>query len=411
MLPLSTFRSRLNRLLIAAGAVAVACAATLSGATAEAAEPGWAGIGSVSGAVTASTASAANSIGDFFILADTEVSGRAIQVPGDVSSWGQALQVSPYTGGRRQTWQMIPAGPVREAWSGMEGRTRPSEGYKIVNSGGLCVDAWGATPTVGAVIQQYGCDPSSVDQPNQLWYVYADGSGEYLVNGSSFVNPRPGAGGVRSLQTNSGTSVIEVVSSEGASWPALVMELGGDGRLVLGEGSTAKPAQRFAPVSTAKPAHNYGSPDSFSTVLTPEGVRPGPGEPGWYGASSSSYYQRTFTIQTSGTFGCPVKWGPHDSAGGPQGANPDACIVVADVFLVAFAPDGTMMDSWRTMGSPGLYQGSITFGAYYGSLLRLNPKRFRYVLGTAAHMVNFTDGTGGAIAGTLQRAAGSGTPG
>jgi hypothetical protein len=394
MLPLSTFRSRLNRLLIAAGAVAVACAATVSGATAEAAEPGWAGIGSGPGAVTASTASAANSIGDFFILADTEVSGRAIQVPGDVSSWGQALQVSPYTGGRRQTWQMIPAGPVREAGlparssaSGMEGRTRPSEGYKIVNSGGLCVDAWGATPTVGAVIQQYGCDPSSVDQPNQLWYVYADGSGEYLVNGSSFVNPRPGAGGVRSLQTNSGTSVIEVVSSEGASWPALVMELGGDGRLVLGEGSTAKPAQRFAPVSTAKLARNYGSPDIFSAVLTPEGVRPGPGEPGWYGASSSRYYQRTFTIQMSGSFGCPVR----------------PCF--AHVSLLAFAPDGTVMDSWPTLDAAGIYKGSITFGAYYGSLLRLNPKRFRYVLG------DFTDGTGGAIAGTLQRAAASGTPG
>ncbi|MFI8221496.1 RICIN domain-containing protein [Streptomyces sp. NPDC085932] len=163
-----------------------------------------------------------------------------IDVPGGVAAWGVQLVLWTAHGGGNQDWELK---PVTTKFRGLgNGTSTAIQGYKIVNpSNGLCMEAGGAHPRVGAPVQQYGCDPNGENQPNQIWYDFDDLKGHhFLVNGISFETDHKGT---KMLFDDGGRLVVGTLHA-GAIMdprPALVLEVSGvtnGSRLTLQEGRT-----------------------------------------------------------------------------------------------------------------------------------------------------------------------------
>jgi hypothetical protein len=231
-------------------------------------------IGALALAMAGTGSASAQDYASVFHLRETP-NGQVIDVPNHSAGWGQPLQLWPYNGGTNQMWREASIGAYRnaEAFGFFSNRSL----VKISNvENGLCMEAPGTNPTEGAVIQQYGCDPNFVNQPNQLWFILEDlhNGRRWFVNEISFAR----AGAAAKLQINSFTNAIEVVNGQGASWPALVISLRpGDRRLVLDRGYANSTLQYFmreaVPVPAPAPAPPAPAPgcSGLSCLVSPNG--------------------------------------------------------------------------------------------------------------------------------------------
>jgi len=97
----------------------------------------------------------------------TPAANEVLEDPNSATTWGTPVDLHTPSGDQNQVWYLQAAGHVSWGWLGM------ATEYRIINgSSNECLEARGSNPGDGAVIDQYGCDPNSVNQPNQLWVVY-----------------------------------------------------------------------------------------------------------------------------------------------------------------------------------------------------------------------------------------------
>jgi hypothetical protein len=70
--------------------------------------------------------------------------------------------------------------------------TAVEDAYRIISANGatgpnpVCLEAEGSNPQDGAVVDEYGCDPNSINQPNQLWIIDQADFPNFLNGPSSF---------------------------------------------------------------------------------------------------------------------------------------------------------------------------------------------------------------------------------
>ncbi|MFI8221253.1 RICIN domain-containing protein [Streptomyces sp. NPDC085932] len=105
----------------------------------------------------------------------------------NVSAQGQPMQARSLIEGNTLSWELVPVSNLLTIDD--SGRQVESFKFKAITAENhdLCLEATGASPSVGAVVQQYRCDPNAKDQPNQSWFVYKAPAGHtYLVNGASW---------------------------------------------------------------------------------------------------------------------------------------------------------------------------------------------------------------------------------
>jgi Ricin-type beta-trefoil lectin domain-like len=89
-----------------------------------------------------------------------------VEVPNSTTAWGTPVDLQPATGKDNQEWYLQAAGTIGMGESGTYTE------YRVINANsGDCLEAEGANPQDGAVVDQYGCDVNSVNQPNQLWII------------------------------------------------------------------------------------------------------------------------------------------------------------------------------------------------------------------------------------------------
>jgi hypothetical protein len=88
----------------------------------------------------------------------------AVDVPHGSTAWGPDLRVQGSNGNTAQHFKFVKRGE----WF----QLRPLSGNDQ-----LCLEATGAAPFEGQVVQQYGCDPNYYNQPNQLWQVLPTSGG------------------------------------------------------------------------------------------------------------------------------------------------------------------------------------------------------------------------------------------
>jgi hypothetical protein len=102
---------------------------------------------------------------------NTSPTNELLEVPNSTTAWGAPVDLQPATGQDNQKWYLQAAGTVS---LGGEGTVTE---YRIINvygndwAGARCLEARGANPQDGAVVEQYGCDPNSINEPNQLWVI------------------------------------------------------------------------------------------------------------------------------------------------------------------------------------------------------------------------------------------------
>jgi Ricin-type beta-trefoil lectin domain-like len=88
---------------------------------------------------------------------------EVVEVPNSSDAWGTTLDLQPANGNANQFWYFQPAGTVSQGGS-------VTTEYRIINKNSNdCMEAAGADPQDGATVDQYGCDPNAINQPNQLW--------------------------------------------------------------------------------------------------------------------------------------------------------------------------------------------------------------------------------------------------
>jgi Ricin-type beta-trefoil lectin domain-like len=137
----------------------------------------------------------------------TTPSNEVLDVPNWSSSWGTPLDVWPANGGDNQTWYLQEAGTLQLPHDTVDE-------YRIVNVYGndwadaRCLEAQGADPQNGAIIDQYGCDPNYVDQPNQLWVIVT-----WETDGTL-----SGATSASLGASDPGTELVNVATLSGADW-------------------------------------------------------------------------------------------------------------------------------------------------------------------------------------------------
>lgn len=99
----------------------------------------------------------------------------AIGIPNGSPNWGTQVTTAPYTGATApQTWYFQQVGFVglNTEWSSPQLLLAPV--YRILNYNDgtyTCLDGYGNDPTVGSIVDSYGCNPNQVNQTNQLWVV------------------------------------------------------------------------------------------------------------------------------------------------------------------------------------------------------------------------------------------------
>jgi len=104
-------------------------------------------------------------------LITTGSSNYVVDDPGSSTAWGTPLDVWQPNGGTNQEWYLQAADDV---WfvNGAGVESEATE-YRIINgSSDECLEAEGNNPQAGDTIDEYGCDPNYVNQPNQLWLLY-----------------------------------------------------------------------------------------------------------------------------------------------------------------------------------------------------------------------------------------------
>jgi hypothetical protein len=118
--------------------------------------------------------------------ADASQSNLVLEVPSSSTGWGTPVDLQGANGGTNQQWYLQAAGTLK--FSGDGGSATE---YRIINANGatgpnpVCLEAEGSNPQDGAVVDEYGCDPNSINQPNQLWIINSPVTG-WLSGASSF---------------------------------------------------------------------------------------------------------------------------------------------------------------------------------------------------------------------------------
>jgi Ricin-type beta-trefoil lectin domain-like len=170
---------RLGRRRLAAGAAVFAAALGTAAAL---------GVAPAHAATTAGN----NTAGVYTIT--NRMTGMVADITGGSSSWLTPVDSWPSTNGENQKWRFVQVNPDYDPTIMVEvlGTSNLSvvHAYQIVSdpySDGTpeCLEAEGDTPTAGDGIDMYGCNPNSVDQPNQLWYPVTFNGRTELVNGIS----------------------------------------------------------------------------------------------------------------------------------------------------------------------------------------------------------------------------------
>jgi hypothetical protein len=111
-------------------------------------------------------ASSGNPTNDGLEPSDWPSSDYVLDVPDFSTAWGTLADLWQANGGDNQRWYLQQAATL-------DGDPQ----YRIMSVYGsdwadaLCLEAEGANPEAGADVDLDGCDPNSINQPNQLWMV------------------------------------------------------------------------------------------------------------------------------------------------------------------------------------------------------------------------------------------------
>jgi hypothetical protein len=115
------------------------------------------------------------------IYAGSTSSGQVIEDAFDSSAWGSQARTFGANGSNAQRVHFAAVDTRNMIWDGPTGITYSQDVslYQIMHytadGAVLCLDADGSAgaPGAGATVTWYGCDPNSLNQPNQLWaYVH-----------------------------------------------------------------------------------------------------------------------------------------------------------------------------------------------------------------------------------------------
>jgi hypothetical protein len=124
-------------------------------------------------------------------VADASQSNLVLEVPSSSTGWGTPVDLQAANGGTNQQWYLQAAGTVDFPAE----EPTPTTEYRIINANGatgpnpVCLEAEGSNAQDGAVVDEYGCDPNAINQPNQLWIIHSQalgGTGNWLNGSSSF---------------------------------------------------------------------------------------------------------------------------------------------------------------------------------------------------------------------------------
>jgi hypothetical protein len=106
-------------------------------------------------------------------------SGMVLDVPNGTRDGGARTVTWTHNGGDNQRWYLKKVGTIGStipnATANMRLDPASLTAYKLISVIGndyinaRCLEAAGATPQIGAVVETYPCDPNAKNQPNQLW--------------------------------------------------------------------------------------------------------------------------------------------------------------------------------------------------------------------------------------------------
>ena len=161
-----------------------------------------------------------------------------------------------------------------------------------------------------------------------------------------------------------------------------------------------------AGLGTAPAASAGTGPDAkFTSSLSADQVRPGPGDPTWAGAAQILLYDDRKTWAIRGAWVCPGLENAYTDDNPSQYAT--GC-PVSSVRLAMYHADGSYRGSWDMLAGATTFNATITTPTYY-KLLREHPERFRFIIGTQQYPSS--GGQGGIIAGAIKRPPTSGVAG
>ena len=123
-------------------------------------------------------------------VGDASKSNLVVEVPSSSTGWGTPADLQAANGGTNQQWYLQAAGTIDFPANGATATE-----YRIINANGatgpnpVCLEAQGSNAQDGAVVDECGCDPNAINQPNQLWIFFSQplgGNGGWLNGSSSF---------------------------------------------------------------------------------------------------------------------------------------------------------------------------------------------------------------------------------
>jgi hypothetical protein len=129
------------------------------------------------------------------------MSGEVADITGGSTSWLTPVESWPANNGEDQKFHFVVADSYLpkndiEVNVASSGAVASARAYLIVSDpysdgSSECLEAEGNAPGAGDGIEMYGCNPSAVDQPNQLWYPVTIDGRTYLINGISVLEDGP----------------------------------------------------------------------------------------------------------------------------------------------------------------------------------------------------------------------------